>query len=118
MLLATVGGFEMSFSMNLYYTGSNGSARAFADEMTESGLVRRIREFPGCRRYEYFISISDPETILLIDSWESQEALDEYHASQLMADISHLREKYNLHMKAERFIPADMPSSDSAYIRK
>lgn len=33
----------MSLTVNIYYTGKNGSARAFAEEMTSSGLVEQIR---------------------------------------------------------------------------
>ena len=33
----------MSLTVNIYYTGSGGSARKFAEEMTSSGLVEAIR---------------------------------------------------------------------------
>ena len=88
--------------MNLYYSGENGNAKAFAEEMLSSGIVDRIKQIYGCQRYEYFISLSDPETVLLIDTWRDQKAMDEYHSSPLMAEVARLREKYDLHMKAER----------------
>ena len=34
----------MAITVNLYYTGTNGSARKFAQEMTESGTVERIKK--------------------------------------------------------------------------
>ena len=108
----------MSFSMNLYYTGENGKAKAFAEEMVSRGLVERIKHIEGCLRYEYFVSLSDSETILLIDSWSSQKALDEYHSSPLMAEVARLREKYDLHMRAERYTRDEMPAGDSTFIRK
>ena len=107
----------MSFSMNLYYKGENGSARAFAKEMVYSGIVDRIRLMDGCLRYEYFVSLSDPETVLLIDTWRDQKALDEYHSSPLMDAVARLREKYDLHMKAERYIEACMPDEDRPFLR-
>ena len=58
------------------------------------------------------------ETILLIDSWSSQDALDIHHASPMMAQIAALRKKYDLHMKAERYISADTPESENQFIRK
>ena len=33
----------MSLTVNLYYTGTNGSARAFAGEMEKSGLATAVR---------------------------------------------------------------------------
>lgn len=95
----------MAFTMNLYYTGQNGSARKFAEEMESSGIAPAIRAKPGNDRYEYFFSLKDPETVLLIDSWSDQQALDEHHASSTMNDIMNLRAKYDLTMRAERYIP-------------
>lgn len=41
----------MSITINLYYTGINGNARKFAEEMVQSGLVERIRAQEGNEIY-------------------------------------------------------------------
>ena len=107
----------MAITMNLYYTGRDGAARRFAEEMAAGGVVRDIRAEAGNLRYAYFLPMDDPETVLLIDSWESQAALDAHHASPMMARIAALREKYDLHMKAERYVSEDNPASDGKFIR-
>ena len=94
----------MSFTINIYYTGENGSARKFAEEMVEKGVVDRVRAEEGNKKYEYFFPMDDPETVLLIDRWESQEALDIHHKSPMMKEIAELRDKYHLHMKVEQFV--------------
>ena len=104
-------------TVNLYYTGINGNSRKFAEEMEKSGTADEIRVEKGNVRYEYFFPMNDPETVLLIDSWESQEAIDVHHASSMMQTIAKLREKYDLHMKVERYVSDDMPSSDEGFIR-
>lgn len=108
------------FVVNLYYTGTNGSARAFVKEMTEGGTVAAIRAERGNLRYEYFFSADDPETALLIDAWADQASLDAHHASPMMVTIAALREKHDLKMRAERFVPAvgGLPEKDRAFIRK
>ena len=58
--------------VNLYYTGTNGNARKFAEEMERSGTADKIRSEAGNIRYEYFFQMNNPETVLLIDAWESQ----------------------------------------------
>ena len=108
----------MSITVNLRYTGANGSARAFAEEMISSGTVDAIRAEEGNLRYEYYQSLDDPETILLVDSWTNQEAIDAHHASPIMATIASLREKYDLHMTVERYNRADTPESETRFIRK
>ena len=110
----------MSITINIYYMGQDGSARAFAREMTESGIVRKIREEEGNEKYEYFYPIDDPETVLLIDRWKDQESIDRHHASEMMSKIALLREKYNLKMRVERFLPDDggLTENDKKYIKE
>ena len=104
-------------AVNLYYRGKNGSARAFAEEMEESGIADAIRAEEGNLRYQYFQPLDDPETILLIDSWTDQAAIDAHHASPMMAQLAALREKYDLHMTVERFVSDDF-KADEKFIRK
>ena len=110
----------MAITVNLYYTGANGSARRFAEEMVSSGVVARIRAEAGNLRYEYFFPMDDPETVLLIDSWADQQAIDAHHASPMMAELAALRDKYDLHMKVERYRSDDagLPARDAAFIRQ
>ncbi|MBO7385550.1 MAG: antibiotic biosynthesis monooxygenase [Clostridia bacterium] len=108
----------MAITVNLRYTGRNGAARKFAEEMISGGTVAAIRAEDGNLRYEYYQPFDDPETVLLIDSWRDQAAIDAHHASPMMAKIASLREKYNLHMTAERFISAETPESEDRFIRK
>ena len=106
-------------TVNLYYTGTNGSARAFAEEMVSSGTVAAIRAEDGNVRYEYFFPIEDPETVLLIDQWRDQAAIDVHHASPMMAQIAALREKYDLHMKVERVVSDEaLPEQDLKFIKR
>lgn len=108
----------MSLTVNLYYKGTSGSARKFAEEMESSGIAAAIRAEEGNLRYEYFIPLSDPETVLLIDSWRDQKALDAHHASKMMKQLADLREKYDLHMTVERYVSAQEPEGEEKFIRK
>ena len=108
----------MAITVNLRYTGKDGNARKFAEEMTAGRTVAAIRAEAGNLRYEYYQPLDDPETILLIDSWENQEAIDIHHASPMMATIAALREKYGLHMTVERYVSAEMPDTENRFIRK
>lgn len=94
----------MSITVNLYYTGKNGSARRFAEEMVSSGLVDAVRAEEGNERYEYFFPMEDSETVLLIDRWRDQEALDIHHKSEMMTRIAALRDKYQLRLRVERYV--------------
>ena len=104
-------------TLHLFYTGVSGNARRFAEEMEASGVADRIRHETGNLRYEYFVPMNDPDTVLLIDAWQDQAAIDAHHASPMMAEIAALREKYDLHMTVERFASVEI-GADDQYIRK
>ena len=103
--------------------------------MISSGTVEKIRAEKGNLRYEYYLPFGETsgdgektaggknqnssDTILLIDSWENQQAINLHHASPMMKTIAELREKYDLHMTVERFVSNDkLPEQDEKFIRK
>ena len=98
----------MSITVNIYYTGKNGAARQFAEEMISSGIVSQVRAEEGNERYEYFFPADDPETVLLIDRWRDEDAISVHHKSDMMVKIAALRDKYRLRMKIEKY--TDLPS--------
>lgn len=110
----------MAITINIYYTGLNGNARKFAEEMIAKGVVEDIRAKDGNLQYEYFLPMEDQETILLIDKWKNQEALDLHYHSTVMKKILDLREKYDLHMRVERYVSdeAGIPERDKTFIKE
>ena len=110
----------MAITINIYYSGTNGNARKFAEEMIRDGIVDEIRAEKGNLRYEYFFPMNNAETLLLIDSWVNQESLDIHHKSPMMQKIIGLREKYGLSMRVERYITDDegIPEKDKAFIKE
>ena len=109
---------EQPITVLLHYHGVGENARSFAEEMEVSGIADAIRAEDGNLRYQYFQPLNDPETVLLIDSWRDQAALDAHHASPMMAQLAALREKYNLHMTVERYIGAGESLADERFIRR
>ncbi len=93
----------MSLIINIYYTGENGNARCFVNEMFSQGIVDRIRKEEGNLSYEYFFPLNEPDTVLLIDKWKDEEALNVHHKSTMMKEIAELREKYQLKMQVEKY---------------
>lgn len=110
----------MAITINIYYTGGNDNARNFAQEMVSEGIVSQIRAEEGNLKYEYFFPMDDDKTVLLIDSRESQDAIDKHHASPMMQRIIALREKYGLTMKVQRYIADEsgIPEKDKVFIKQ
>ena len=110
----------MAITINIYYSGKNGNSKKFAEEMISSGIVDQIRLEKGNLKYEYYLPMNDNETVLLIDSWDNQQAIDIHHNSPMMQKIIDLREKYDLSMKVERYVTDEsgIPEKDKAFIKE
>ena len=99
------------------YQGEGDNARKFVEEMVSSGLVKQIQEEEGNLRYEYFFPLEEDGSVLLLDSWTDQAALDRHHQLPLMGKIKELREKYDLRMKVEKY-ESILDEKDERYIRR
>lgn len=108
----------MSIAINILYKGKDNSARLFAEEMERDGIADKIREEEGCERYEYFFPMRDGSSVLLVDIWKDQAALDRHHKTEMMREIARLREKYDLHMSVERYISGEPDETGSKFIRR
>lgn len=99
------------------YIGKEDNAKRFVQEMISSGIVEQIRNEEGNLRYEYFFPIKEDGSVLLVDSWVNQQALDKHHDLPLMGKIKELREKYDLHMEVEKY-QVVVDQKDEKNIRK
>ena len=102
----------MSITLNLYYTGKSGTAKMFMEEMEKSGLADKVRNKEGNESYEYFYSVRDKETILLVDRWKDDDALHFHHNSDDMKKIAELKDKYELKLKVERYVTESKNNED------
>ena len=63
------------------------------DNVATKALLELLAAGNGNLKYEYFFPMDDSETVLLIDSWENQEAIYEHHKTPM---IIHRRLKNNV----------------------
>ena len=99
------------------YKGKEENVKHFVKEMVSLEIVDQIRNEEGNIRYEYFFPLEDPNSVLLVDSWINQEALDKHHQLPLMKEIVKLREKYDLHMEVEKY-GEFLGEGEDEYVRK
>lgn len=76
---------------------------------SENGFLVSLRPFQGELNEENFFEVM-----------ECLRALKNEYASPMMKQIIKLREKYDLHMKVERYVSDEIgvPSGDEKYIRQ
>ena len=94
----------MTLTVNILYKGENGNVKKFAEEMISLGIIDKVRKEEGNISYNYYYPLASDDTLLLIDKWESVEALNLHHKSDMMRDIARLRDKYNLKLEVSQYI--------------
>lgn len=78
-------------------------AKAFADEMQQSGLRAAVLAEEGCMQYDYYLPLAEENCVLLIEHWHDQAALDKHAAGEPMARLKALKAEYGLETGIERF---------------
>ena len=87
--------------LHVSYRGEK--ARAFADEMQQSGLRAAVLAEDGCLQYDYYLPLDEENCVLLIEHWRDQAALDRHSAGEPMARLKALKAQYGLETAVARF---------------
>ena len=88
--------------LNVEYIMKPGGAKAFVQEVTDSGLLAEILTHEGCQRYEYFLPL-EGDNLLLVERWVDAEALAKHAAAPCMAQVRAIKEKYAFDAKLEKY---------------
>ena len=94
----------MSVVINVYYRGDGGSVRRFVEEMVSEGVLEAVRAEDGCIGYEYFVSLDDPDSMVLIEHWRDEAALEAHARSENMKTIGLLKDRHCLSATVEKFL--------------
>jgi len=67
---------------------ASGQATAFADAFKV--LQDLVRQEEGCEQYELFQSLHDPDRLVILERWASQELLDRHGERERTRYTSHI----------------------------
>ena len=87
--------------LHVSYRGAK--ARAFAEEMQQSGLRAAVLAEDGCLQYDYYLPLGEEDCVLLIEHWRDQAALDKHAAGEPMARLKALKARCGLETAVARF---------------
>ena len=93
----------MNVVINVHYRGSGGSVRRFVEDMVSEGVLEAVRAEDGCIGYEYFVSFDDPDSMVLIEHWRDEAALEAHARSENMKRTGSLKDRHSLSATVEKF---------------
>ena len=79
------------FSLFVTYVALPGCREKFLREMVTRGILDAIRQEDGCLCYDYYLSVEEENTILLIERWASEAHQQKHMVSPHMADLRALK---------------------------
>lgn len=79
-----------------YQCGTKENRDAFYGELTAENIGEKCEGEAGCAGYKYYFPASDDTTLLLVEEWESDEALTAHKFQPHMAKLIEIKEKYNV----------------------
>lgn len=71
-----------------------GKREAFIEALHKEDIVEMVRNEDGCIRYDYYFSEKNPNEILLIEQWESQQHQKVHIDQPHMARLRQIKEGY------------------------
>lgn len=80
------------FGINVTYTMKPGKRDAFLQQVAASGAHQAVRQEEGCLQYDYFISVEDPDRLLLVEKWTSRGAQQVHMTQPHMDQIRAIKE--------------------------
>lgn len=77
------------FGINVVYTTKPGKREELLAALAACGLPEAVRRETGCIQYDYYLSVEDPDRVLLLEKWSDRNAqkvhLTQPHMAQLAA---------------------------------
>jgi len=77
--------------MNVYYKMAKGTRDAFLKDLMDNKISECAMNVKGCLQYQYFVPVDDPDLLLLIERWESEEAISVQKAAPHFKKVQELK---------------------------
>ena len=94
---------EKTIVLNVEYTMKPGGSLAFVQELSDAGILQAIRTREGCLKYDYYRSLSNEETLLLVEWWADEATLRAHQSSNYFPLLKTIKEKYCIASSVEKF---------------
>lgn len=79
------------------------NAGEYAQVLEQSGLPAVFRGEQGNIRYDYFLSAARPDQLLLIEEWESEEALHRHMQTEHFRQLTGYKEAFVKETEIQKF---------------
>lgn len=80
--------------LNVTYQAKSGQGEAFYQAVCDARVPELSRAEAGNIKYDYYRSVDDPDTILLIEHWKDAEAFQLHTEEEHFKNLGKIKEQY------------------------
>ena len=80
--------------LNVYYTANDGMREEYLRTVAEAGIPEKSRAEAGNARYEYYLSESNPDEVLLVEHWKDEDAYQFHKEQDYFELLQNIKKKY------------------------
>ena len=91
-------------SMIVYYHCKDGKLLDFLTAEGKAHIAKRCQGEPGNVQYEYFLPLDKPDTVLLLEKWETEEAQRAHLDTENFKLLSEIKAQFVESTKIERYV--------------
>ena len=85
------------------YTTKPGMRKSFIQEISDSGILEKIRKEKGCIEYSYYLSVENENEILLLEKWDTEVHQQDHLKQPHMEILKTIKDRYVIHTRLEKF---------------
>ncbi len=76
------------------YTAKPGKRQDYLQALTDSGILKKVREENGCLCYDFYQSAEQEDTLLLLEQWENAECQKIHMEQPHMKEAMVIKDQY------------------------
>lgn len=76
---------------NVFYKMAPGTRDAFLKDLMDNRISECALAIDGCIQYQYMVPVDDPNTLVLMEKWKTEDARQTHIAAPHFAKIQELK---------------------------
>ena len=80
--------------LNVYYVTNNGMRDEYLKTVAEAGIPEKSRAEAGNLKYEYYLSESNPDEVLLVEHWKDDAGYQFHKEQDYFELLQNIKQKY------------------------
>lgn len=81
-----------------------GMSDDFLRALRENKVHEKTLAEPGCQKYDFFRSEDDPDLVLLLENWASEEALQTHMQGENLKTVQRLEKEYIAEVRPDKYV--------------